>query len=106
MKLITLNIWGGHIRDPLLAFIAKYQEIDIFCLQEVYHRAQDKFATDDKTVSLNIFSELSSLLPTHQAFFQPVIGSIMGNAYGIAMFVKKGIKVVDEGDLTIHHNPD
>ncbi len=106
MKLITLNIWGGHVREPLLQFIAKHQNIDIFCLQEVYHKAQNKFATDDKTVSLNIFSELSDLLPNHQPFFRPVIGNMQGNAYGIGMFVKKGIKVAQEGEVTIHHNPD
>lgn len=106
MKLITLNIWGGHIREPLLEFIVKHRDIDIFCFQEVYHKAQDKFSTDDKAASLNIFSELSDLLPNHQSFFQPVIGNVKGNAYGIGMFVKKNIKVIDEGDVTIHHNPD
>jgi len=106
MKLMTLNIWGGHVREHLLAFIAKQRDIDIFCFQEVYHKAEDKFSTDDKAASLNIFSELSDLLPYHQSFFQPVIGNRKGNAYGIGMFVKNNIKVVDEGDVTIHHNPD
>lgn len=106
MKLMTLNIWGGHIRDPLLDFIAKHQDIDIFCFQEVYHKAKDRFSTDDKQASLNIFSELSELLPNHQPFFQPVIGSASGNAYGIGMFVKKNLKVTDFGDITIYLNPD
>lgn len=106
MKLITLNIWGGHIRQPLLEFIFKHQDVDIFCFQEVYHKALDKFSTDDKEASLNIFSEISELLPDHQAFFRPVIGSEEGNAYGIGMFVKKNLKVMDGGDVTIHHNPN
>lgn len=106
MKLMTLNIWGGHIREPLLEFIFKHQGIDIFCFQEVYHKAEDKFSSDDKSASLNIFSELSDLLPDHQPFFKPVIGNSKGNAYGIGMFVKKEIKVMGEGDITIHHNPD
>lgn len=106
MKLITLNIWGGHIREPLLEFIVKHQNIDIFCFQEVYHNAQDKFSTDDKAASLNIFSELSDLLPDHQPFFRPVIGNSKGNAYGIGMFVNNEVKVMKEGDITIHHNPD
>ena len=106
MKLITLNIWGGHIRKPLLEFIIKHRDIDIFCFQEVYHQAKDKCSTDDKTASLNIFSELSDLLPNHQSFFQPVIGNVRGNAYGIGAFVKKNVKVINEGDVMIHHNPD
>lgn len=106
MKLITLNIWGGHIREPLLEFIIKHRNIDIFCFQEVYHNAKDKFSTDEKAASLNIFSELSDLLPDHRPFFCPVIGDVKGNAYGIGMFVKNKVKVLKEGDLTIHHNPD
>ncbi|MGL6035657.1 MAG: hypothetical protein ACRC0B_00600 [Legionella sp.] len=39
MKLITLNIWGGYIRNPLLEFIHEHKDIDIFCLQEVYNNA-------------------------------------------------------------------
>lgn len=29
MKLITLNILGGHVRAPLLNFISSHQDIDI-----------------------------------------------------------------------------
>lgn len=102
MKLITLNIWGGHVRGPLLEFILTYENIiDIFCLQEVYHNAQNKMADDDRVVSLNIFSELQTLLPNHTAIFRPVTE----DAYGIAMFIKKGIDVLREGDISIHENP-
>ena len=106
MKLMTLNIWGGHVIESLLQFVKRQQDIDIICLQEVYHEAADKFSTDDKTVSLNIFSTLNSLLPKHQSFFKPVIGQSTGNAYGICMFVKEGIEIVNEGDILIHYNPD
>ena len=38
MKLITLNTWGGRVKDPLHNFLKSYSgDIDIFCLQEVYH---------------------------------------------------------------------
>ena len=36
MKLITLNIWGGHVLEPLLNFMVSHHDVDIFCLQEVY----------------------------------------------------------------------
>lgn len=106
MKLITLNIWGGHVLKPLLDFVAQHQEVDIFCLQEVYHNAADKFSTDNKEASLNILSEMHTLLPLHLHFFKPVIGKVSGNAYGICMFVKKSIEIINEGDIVIHHNPD
>lgn len=101
MKLITLNIWGGHVRDPLLAFIKTYKDIDIFCFQEVYCDAKEKISTEDRDVSLNIFSELQSLLPKHNAFFRPVVNDI----YGVGMFVKKNIEVLGEGQVFIHENP-
>jgi endonuclease/exonuclease/phosphatase family metal-dependent hydrolase len=102
MKLISLNIWGGHVRDPLLAFINTYKDIDIFCFQEVYHSAKEKISTEDRKVSLNIFSELKELLPEHNAFFRPVVE----NVYGISMFVKNTIDVLREGEIRIHDNHD
>jgi len=48
MKLITLNIWGGHMFNPLLEFIQAHQDIDIFCLQEVYHQAPHKVSDEDR----------------------------------------------------------
>lgn len=102
MKLITLNIWGGHVYGPLLEFIKSHQEVDIFCFQEVYHNAQRKISNDDREVRLNIFSELHRLLPNHNAFFRPVVDGI----YGIGMFVEKGIDVLAEGEINIHDNPN
>lgn len=101
MKLISLNIWGGHVHEPLLDFIRTHKDVDIFCLQEVYHNAKEKISTDDLPVSLNILSELQALLPSHKPFFRPVVGGI----YGIAMFVKEGIEILEEGQMAIHHNP-
>ncbi len=102
MKLITLNIWGGHINDPLLKFIADHQETDIFCFQEVYHQAANKISNEDRLHNLNIFSDIAKLLPSHQGFFRPVVNDI----YGIACFVKKEIDVLSEGEIIIHSNDD
>lgn len=101
MKLISLNIWGGHVRDALLHFVKTHQDVDIFCLQEVYNEAAYKISTDDKKVSLDIFSELNTLLPNHKGYFRPVVDDI----YGIGIFVKKDINVVGEGEFKIYDNP-
>jgi endonuclease/exonuclease/phosphatase family metal-dependent hydrolase len=101
MQLITLNIWGGHVRDPLLTFIKANQHIDIFCFQEVYHNAPDKISEEDRPVSLNIFSELGKLLPGHCGFFRPVVDSI----YGIGIFIRNTIDIMGEGEVVIHQNP-
>ncbi|NNM58705.1 MAG: endonuclease/exonuclease/phosphatase family protein [Legionellales bacterium] len=102
MKLITLNIWGGCVRDPLLQFIQTHSEVDVWCLQEVYHSAADKISTDDRDVSLDIYSDIQDILTDHKAFFRPTVQGI----YGIASFVKKNIKVIEEGEVSIHHNHD
>lgn len=102
MQLMTLNIWGGHVREPLLHFIKAYQSVDIFCLQEVYHQAVEKVSTEDRRVSLDIFAEIQALLPEHQGFFRPVVD----NAYGIAMLVHRSIDVLSEGEVSIHENPE
>jgi len=37
MTIITLDIWGGKVREPLLEFFrAHASDTDIFCLQEVF----------------------------------------------------------------------
>jgi endonuclease/exonuclease/phosphatase family metal-dependent hydrolase len=100
-KLVSLNIWGGHIRKPLLEFVKSNQDIDIFCFQEVYHNAQHKISADDKEVTLNIFSEIQAHLPEHQAYFLPVVAGI----YGIGMFVQRDIKVISHGEVITHKNP-
>jgi len=53
MKLMCLNIWGGHVKEPLLNFISRHKNIDFFCLQEVYHNAKEKISTDDNHAGLS-----------------------------------------------------
>lgn len=100
MQLITLNIWGGHVKTPLLDFINAFKNIDIFCLQEVYHQADKKVSTEDRKVSLNIFFEISALLPEHQGIFC----STVNNCYGLAIFIKKNIAVLNQGEIFIYEN--
>lgn len=102
MQLISLNIWGGHVHPFLLEFISRHSEVDIFCFQEVYHRASQKTSSDDRSVNLNIFADLQAVLPQHQAFFRPVVNG----AYGIGMMIKKTVEVLEEGDIIIHANPN
>lgn len=102
MKLLSLNIWGGNVAQPLLKFIKKQQDIDILCLQEVYKNAPHKFSCDDKEPHLDVFSDIQELLPNHKGFFRPVIE----DWYGIGLFVKQDIPVIEEGFTYIHENPN
>lgn len=101
MKLITLNIWGGHVGEPLMNFVQSHRAVDIFCFQEVYHNAPHKISNEDRPVNLNVFSELQQLLPDHVGFFRPAVDNI----YGIGAFVKKNIDILNEGEISIHENP-
>ncbi len=102
MKLMTLNIWGGHVKEPLLKFIKEYEDVDIFCFQEVYNQAPSKISTEDRAVCLTIFSEIQSLLPNHQGMFRPIVKGV----YGLALFVRKNMDVLGEGEISIHDNPN
>ena len=98
MKLITLNTWGAYIRGPLLRFIDKNQDIDVFCLQEVYENAREKLYKRHPFASHDLFSDLQKILPNHQAFFRPALFGV----YGLAIFVKKDTSVLKEGEVSIH----
>ena len=102
MRLISLNIWGGHVYTPLHQFISTHQTVDIFCFQEVYHNAKEMITLENRKVSLNIFAEIQALLPNHHGYFRPVVNNI----YGISTFISKKIKVLAEGDYVIHDNPN
>ncbi len=98
MKLITLNLWGGRIREPLFDFIKRYHDTDIFCFQEIYHHSPDKMSDNRLPPDLNVYTHLQELLPNHQSFFRPVIKNI----YGIGIFIKKEITVAEEGAFWIY----
>lgn len=101
MKLISLNIWGGHVYQSLLSFFDKYHDIDIFCLQEVYHRAKEKVSSDNRQVFLNIFSDIQHILINHTGYFMPMVNGV----YGLAVFIRNDIQVVQESNAKIYHNP-
>ena len=102
MQLMSLNIWGGLLEVPLLAFIEQQQTVDVFCLQEVYKEAKEKFSTCDQTYSLDVFTKIQTRLPEHQGYFRPVVGK----HYGLALFIKKNLSVLEENAALIYQNPD
>jgi endonuclease/exonuclease/phosphatase family metal-dependent hydrolase len=98
MKILTLNTWGGHVKAPFIEFIANNQDIDIFCFQEIYEKAEEIMGAEYPENMLNGFSDIQALLPEHQGYFRPVLLGV----YGLAMFVRKGIPVREEGEMVIH----
>ena len=101
MKLITLNIWGGHVAEPFAKFIHDHKEVDILCLQEVYQGGAEKINGDDRWVDTSIYEKIVSWMPDHEGYFCPLVSNI----YGLATFVRKGIQVEAVGEVPIFDSP-
>jgi endonuclease/exonuclease/phosphatase family metal-dependent hydrolase len=100
MKIISLNIWGGRVREEFAEFIQRYSDVDIFCLQEVYKDAAGPLKdTEYKEIAEHeSFYLLRELLPDHELIFHP---SFLG-VYGICICIKKSIKLLENGELFIY----
>lgn len=96
MKLITLNIWGGIVFEPLMDFFKKHAEdTDIFCLQEVFNNlpgVPSKVQT--KNPRLTIYSDIKAVLPQFDSYTHPTEDT----EESLAMFVRKTIPIdsIDE----------
>lgn len=99
MKLITLNTWGGRVHKKLLKFLEENQEVDIFCLQEIYNGAKtEKMDPEFLQDAFNLYSDIKDTLLNHIGYFRPHIE----DWYGLAIFVKKGVQIKKEGDISIY----
>ncbi len=96
MKIITLNVWAGRVSQKLVNFFDQNNTIDVFCLQEVYHNGIED--NDTKLKDYEIFSKIKKVLPCHRSYFRP---HLLGH-YGLAIFSKKEIEVLEEGDVFVH----
>lgn len=107
MKIIYLNIWGGQIFEPLLNFIKiNSPETDIFCFQEVFDTPTDK--TWSGKTRLDILQQIKNVLGDFQVFFFPAQDNIVFGGttdfpvtFGLAIFVKKNIKIDKTGDIFV-----
>jgi len=109
MKLISLNIWGGIVYEPLMNFIAAQSPaIDIFCFQEIFRTDSD--VKTYKGARMNIYTEIQNRLPEHQGFFAPAQdGLAQGDlvdfpvSSGLAIFIKKSLTVKKCADIFVVH---
>ncbi len=101
MKIITLNIWAGIVGPQLIEFFKEKQDIDIFCLQEVMHEATEWTNWDDRQ-KRNILTDISAILPHHAVYYRPA----ERGEWGLAIFVKNTISIVDEGEIFVHLKKD
>ncbi|HEY4502437.1 MAG TPA: endonuclease/exonuclease/phosphatase family protein [Candidatus Paceibacterota bacterium] len=101
MKIITLNTWGGRVSKELMDFLSKNQDVDVFCFQEIYHRATHVHVEQGGIdPNLTLFDDMEKVLPNHVGYFRPNYIE----TYGLAMFIKKGLQVELEGEYYVHRH--
>jgi hypothetical protein len=108
MKVVILNTWGGRAgKESLLSFFKKYKNnVDVFCLQEMWSGtnsvhdgsiASGRKICDGKIMTHGV-QDISKVLNEHVGYFRPHFL----NNYGLMIFVKKDIEVLEEGDIFVH----
>ncbi len=104
MKVISLNTWGGEAGvDGLVDFLQAHSDADVFCLQEVWNGGEHMLEKKSGGSWLErrvptLLTDMSAALPQFKHHFRPHFFDF----YGMAMFVKEGIEVIEEGEQYIY----
>jgi endonuclease/exonuclease/phosphatase family metal-dependent hydrolase len=101
MKLITLNTWGGRTGEPILEFFKQHADTDIFLLQEVFYGDAGLTPPGVKE-NKRLFNDIEEILVTHAGYFAPA----QNGRWGLAIFIKKSIPVVNHGDIFVYRHMD
>jgi len=94
MKLITLNTWGGRVKEFNQSFFETYSGTDIWCFQEMYHGGISEVKISGLNANHHLFEEIEKYLPEYKSLFC----NTCGIAYGIAAFTHKNINVIASGE--------
>lgn len=115
MRILSLNVWGGMLYQPLLAYLAAV-EADVYLLQEV-SRAPDAgcewLTYRDGAVELqqraHLYDEIAAILPGHDGLFAPSMrGFLMEGErpcpqfFGLATFVRKSLPLIGQALGFVH----
>lgn len=100
MKLITLNIWGGQVFDPLIEFFKKHTEdTDIFCLQEVFNNPPHvKNRVQTKSAKEDIYKDIEGILKDFNGYMAPT----QDGEESLCMFMKKDLPVQEISDHFVY----
>ena len=99
-------MWMGIVREPLLEFLrVKKDGTDIFCFQEMLNGGTEegkKMWRDATEVrEHNLLPITQEILSDHVSFYYPHLG----NWAGLAMFIRKDLEILEEGELFVHRSP-
>lgn len=105
MKIISLNTWGGRVKEPFNEFIKKHLDIDVFCFSEVYNDATNKdqyYREHRDKINFDLLNDLKELLPNHNFLYHPHLS----DWWGLAMFIKNNIEIIESGEIFVHKQKD
>lgn len=108
MKLVSLNIWGGQVFEPLLEFIKQHApDTDIFCLQEVFQSSSGIEVS--RGARMNILEDIKRLLPDFDVFTGWAQDNFDNDGpvdfevtTGLATLVRKPFKVLSSENIFIY----
>jgi len=106
MKLLSQNLWGGKTKQKIFDFLQSYSDsVDIFLFQEVFRNGKGKPSGNLVNITdynSHLYEDLQELFEGHIGIFCPVHKDI----YGLAIFIRKGIKILSNGDEIVFDCPD
>ncbi|WP_415403031.1 endonuclease/exonuclease/phosphatase family protein [Tateyamaria sp. SN3-11] len=110
MKIVSLNAWGGQVWDALGPWVSALKP-DVLCLQEVTRApspSPEWLAYKDAYRHLeqraDLFSDISRLLPQHQARFAPATRGTLFDAEGGEVASEHGLGLWVRRDLAVTHS--
>jgi exonuclease III len=98
MKVICLNVWGGRKTKEIFDFVRTHESVDIFCFEEVYDNAHGKDTIWLDGTNFDFLEQIKKVLENYTCIYHPHLG----DWWGLAMFIKKGIEVVESGEVYVH----
>ena len=94
MRLISLNIWGAQVYEPLMAFLKLHApDTDIFCFQEIFNNAPGVPIQREVLARSRpqCFPELQQELSNFKGYFRVT----QDNDESLALFVRNTIRVLE-----------
>jgi hypothetical protein len=109
MKIISLNMYGGIVFEPLMQFIEKHSDADVFCLQEAIFAKEEGIPLESNGARTNLVQEIAKRLPDHDFKFAPmqdgfdtVEAGELPIAFGLVTFWKKSMNVESKQDFFVY----
>lgn len=100
MKLITLNAWGGKLYEPLMEFIKKNKDVDVFCFQDVLFGNEPVFSPI-KHGRINLFKEIEKVLTDHKSVISKEEGHSTMEGEELSADVGSGKVIFYKNNLTM-----